>query len=336
MKRVVKGAAAGSAAPPGSELTMNASAAAGWHELEAPPLSLSRLAWLRFRRHKMAMVGLSVLVFLLLYSIVGALIFSEKDANYNDTSIALQRPSRSHPFGTDTIGRDILARTIYGGQISLLIGLFAVTIEVTVGILVGALSGFFGGWLDATLMRFTEAVLIIPQIFLLLVMAKYFAGNIPDVTILGRTFSGSVIVIVVIIGLTILALPGAHRARRVPLDQGARVYPGGARHRHRHAGRHLPPHPAQLRGSDRGLSHAGTCKCDHARGLHQLPGAGGAPADGHLGQHARRRLQLHRNRLLAVAVPGIFDPADRPFHQLSLGMGCEMPWTRAAGRCEIQ
>jgi len=202
MKRVVKGAAAGQATPPGSELIMKSGAAAGWHELEAPPLSLSRLAWLRFRRHKMAMFGVGVLIFLTLYTIVGAIIFSEKDANFNDTSIALQGPSGEHPFGTDTIGRDILARTIYGGQISLIIGLFAVSIEVTVGILVGALAGFFGGWLDATLMRITEAVLIIPQIFLLLVMAKYFAGNIPDVTILGRTFSGSVIVIVVIIGLT--------------------------------------------------------------------------------------------------------------------------------------
>jgi peptide/nickel transport system permease protein len=176
--------------------------ATGWHDLEAPPLSLSRLAWLRFRRHKMAMFGVGVLAFLTLYTILGAFIFSEKDANYNDTSIALEGPSSEHLFGTDTIGRDILARTIYGGQISLLIGVTAMLIEVTVGILIGAMAGYFGGWLDAVLMRFTEAVLIIPQIFLLLVMAKYFAGNIPDVTFLGRTFSGSVIVIVVIIGLT--------------------------------------------------------------------------------------------------------------------------------------
>jgi peptide/nickel transport system permease protein len=171
-------------------------------ELENPPLPLSRLAWLRFRRHKMAMVGIVILFLLVLYCVGGAFVYSEKFANFNDTSIALQPPSLKHPFGTDTIGRDILARTIYGGQISLMIGLTAVILEMFMGVVIGAVSGYFGGWLDALLMRFTEAILIIPQIFLLLVMAKFFAGDIPDVNFLGRQFSGSVIVIVVIIGLT--------------------------------------------------------------------------------------------------------------------------------------
>ena len=171
-------------------------------ELEAPPLSLSRLAWLRFRRHTMAMVGVVILVLLIAYCIGGAFVYSEADANYNDTSISLHPPSVEHPFGTDIIGRDILARTIYGGQISLLIGLTAMLLETTVGLLIGALAGYFGGVLDNLLMRFTEAILIIPQIFLLLVMAKFFAGDIPDINIFGRELSGSVIVIVVIIGLT--------------------------------------------------------------------------------------------------------------------------------------
>ncbi len=171
-------------------------------ELESPPLPLSRLAWLRFRRHKMAIVGLGLLFLIALYCVGGAFVFSEKYSNFNDTSIAIQPPSPEHLFGTDTIGRDILARTIYGGQISLMIGLTAVILEVSVGILIGALSGYFGGWLDAVLMRFTEAILIIPQIFLLLVMAKFFTGDIQEVTIFGRVFSGSVIVIVVIIGMT--------------------------------------------------------------------------------------------------------------------------------------
>lgn len=170
--------------------------------LEAPPLTLSRMAWLRFRRHKMALVGVGILIGLIVYCIGGAFIFSEAYANYNDTSIALQPPSREHPFGTDTIGRDILARTIYGGQISLLIGLTAVLLEVTVGVLIGAMAGYFGGWLDNLLMRFTEVILIIPQIFLLLVIAKFFTGSLPNLTIFGREFSGSVVVIVLIIGLT--------------------------------------------------------------------------------------------------------------------------------------
>jgi peptide/nickel transport system permease protein len=171
-------------------------------ELLAPPLSLGQLTWLRFRRHKMAIYGAITLLLLFLYSFGGALFVSEKFSNFNDTSIRLNAPSSAHPFGTDTVGRDILARTIYGGQISLLIGLTAVIIETLAGILIGALAGYYGGWLDSVLMRFTEAVLNIPQIFLLLVMAKFFAGKVPNITVLGRTFSGSVVVIVFIIGIT--------------------------------------------------------------------------------------------------------------------------------------
>jgi peptide/nickel transport system permease protein len=165
-------------------------------------LSLREMIWRRFRRHKMAMAGVVMLILLVLYSFGGALIWTEDYANYTDTSIRLQAPSREHPFGTDTIGRDILARTIYGGQISLLIGLSAAAIEVIAGVIVGALAGYYGGLLDGLLMRFTEAMFTIPQLFLLLVMAKYFSNKIPDMQVLGRTFSGSVIVIVAIIGFT--------------------------------------------------------------------------------------------------------------------------------------
>lgn len=171
-------------------------------EAEAPPLTLRQLFWRRFRRHKMALFGLVVLSLLVLYSLGGTLFFTEAYANLTDTGKRLQPPSRVHPFGTDTVGRDILARTIYGGQISLLIGLTAVLVEVVIGVTIGALAGYYGGWLDSILMRFTEAMLNIPQLFLLLVMAKFFGGKVPDITLLGRTFSGSVIVIVLIIGAT--------------------------------------------------------------------------------------------------------------------------------------
>ncbi len=171
-------------------------------EIESPPLSLSRLTWLRFRRHKMAMFGAVMLIILFLYSLVGGFVFSEAYSNDTDAKLGLQGPSVAHPFGTDPVGRDVLARTIYGGQISLLIGITAVVIETFAGILIGAASGYFGGWVDSVLMRFTEAMLIIPEIFLLIVMAKEFGGKIPSAMIFGREFSGSVIVIVVIIGLT--------------------------------------------------------------------------------------------------------------------------------------
>jgi peptide/nickel transport system permease protein len=171
-------------------------------ELETPPLSLRQLTWRRFRRHKMAMLGAVILILLFLYSFGGSLILSEKYANFADTPLRLSSPSASHPFGTDTIGRDVLARTIYGGQISLIIGLLAVLIENIIGITVGALAGYYGGVVDSILMRITEAMLNIPEIFLLIVMAKFFGGSIPEITLIGRTFSGSVVTIVIIIGFT--------------------------------------------------------------------------------------------------------------------------------------
>lgn len=171
-------------------------------DLTAEPLSPAQIMRLRFLRHKMAVFGAIMLLVLLLFSFGGVIFFSEAEANYTNTKIRLSPPSREHPFGTDTVGRDILARTIYGGQISLLIGLSAVIVEVIVGVLIGAIAGYYGGWIDGLLMRFTEAMFNIPQLFLLLVMAKFFGGKIPAIELFGRSFSGSVIVIIVIIGIT--------------------------------------------------------------------------------------------------------------------------------------
>jgi peptide/nickel transport system permease protein len=166
-----------------------------------PPLTPGRLAWRRFRRHRMAMFGLALLILLLLYVIVGSVIFSEKYANYNDIAIKLQPPSAAHPFGTDAVGRDVLARTVYGGQISLLIGLSAVAVALVVGSAVGALSGYYGKWVDSILMRFTEAMLCIPQLFLLIVAAKFLSDKVQNFQLLSRQMSGGVIIIIVIIGL---------------------------------------------------------------------------------------------------------------------------------------
>ncbi len=169
-------------------------------ELEA--ISLSKRVRRRFLRHRMAVIGSTILIGIILFVTAGTLFYTERQANFNDTSRRLQGPSVEHPFGTDTIGRDILARTIYGGQISLLIGLIAVVMMVLLGTIIGTVSGYFGGLVDGLLMRLTEAMLSIPSLLLLLVMSRFFAGKIPQQELLGRSFSGSVIVIIVIIGIT--------------------------------------------------------------------------------------------------------------------------------------
>ncbi len=154
----------------------------------APPLTFRQMAWRRFRRHRMAMAGAITLILLFIYAFGGGLIYTSARANFNDTSKRLQPPSAEHPFGTDTVGRDVLARTIQGGRISLMIGLTAALLEIIIGVLIGAIAGYYGGWIDSLLMRFTEAMLIIPSLFLLIVMARIVGGN--------------VFFIVIIIGLT--------------------------------------------------------------------------------------------------------------------------------------
>jgi peptide/nickel transport system permease protein len=174
-----------------------------------------QLAWRRFLKHKMAVISLGGLLVIAAFIFLGGMIFArgvcnptgkyvtaEAYANCNDTSMKLRPPSREHPFGTDTIGRDILARTIYGGQISLSIGIFAAIVEVIVGVLVGSIAAYFGRWVDDILMRITEAMLIIPSLFLLIVLGRALGGKVPEVEILGRTLSGSVVVIILVIGFT--------------------------------------------------------------------------------------------------------------------------------------
>ncbi|MCO6445852.1 MAG: ABC transporter permease [Anaerolineae bacterium] len=156
----------------------------------------------RFLAHRGAVIGAILLALILLYVTVGSLIFSEADANFADSGRRLQPPSAEHPFGTDNIGRDVFARTIYGGQISLMIGLLAVTVSVSIGVTVGVVTGYYGGIVDSILMRITEAMLSIPTLLFLLLIANVFGSKFPSVQLFGRTFSGSVIVIILIIGFT--------------------------------------------------------------------------------------------------------------------------------------
>jgi len=184
-------------------------------EIKARPLSPMMLAVRRFRKHRMASYGLVILVTLVLFITFGGMLFSrgyctplkqdlagEAWANCNDTSLKLQPPSREHIFGTDVIGRDIFVRTIYGGQISLLIGISAALFEVMLGALIGAVAAYYGGWVDGILMRFTEAMLTIPSLFLLIIGARLFGGRMPPINLFGRELSGSVIIIILVIGIT--------------------------------------------------------------------------------------------------------------------------------------
>jgi peptide/nickel transport system permease protein len=164
--------------------------------------SILRLTVRRFFKHRMAVSGMVLLGLIVLFVVGGALFVTEAYANKTSVFHKFEPPSAEHAFGTDQVGRDILARTIYGGQISLMIGVVSVVISVSLGTLVGLVAGYFGGWIDAVLMRLVEALLSIPTLILLLMLSRILAGSTSTVNVLGRELSASAIAIVGIIGLT--------------------------------------------------------------------------------------------------------------------------------------
>ena len=166
------------------------------------PLTPSQLVWRRFRKHRMALVGAVGIILLVAFIVIGSIVIPEAAANQGDLYNRLKAPTFSNMFGTDSNGRNVFNRIIYGGQITLFIGVMAVALEVTIGTLLGGFAAYYGGWVDAVIMRFTEAMLSIPQLFLLIVLAKFLGHNIPTIDVLGRTFSGSVGIVILVIGLT--------------------------------------------------------------------------------------------------------------------------------------
>jgi peptide/nickel transport system permease protein len=168
----------------------------------APPITPGQLIWRRFRKHRMALVGAVGIILLLTFIIIGSVVVPEKGANQGNLLVRLKPPSAEHWFGTDSTGRDVFNRIIYGGQISLAIGILAVIIEISLGTILGGIAAFYGGWVDALIMRFTEAMLAIPQLFLLIVLSKFMGKSIPTLVIFGRSFSGSVVIVIFVIGIT--------------------------------------------------------------------------------------------------------------------------------------
>ncbi len=169
--------------PPGSSLT----AAPGRHD------TMARLVVRRFLRHRLATAGLVVLVILVLSAILAPL--APHDPNALSASERKQGPSLDHWFGTDEAGRDVFARTLEGGRVSLSIGLAATLVALVIGTAFGAVAGYFGGLTDALLMRLTDAFLCFPQLFVLIVL-----GTLIKASEL-RFLQGSVAPIALVIGV---------------------------------------------------------------------------------------------------------------------------------------
>jgi peptide/nickel transport system permease protein len=144
-----------------------------------PPRALERSQWLlaleRFRAHRPATIGMLVLVSLAILSAAAPLV-SPYDPEKTNLLLIYETPSLTHPFGTDSLGRDLATRILFGGRVSLSIGLLAVTVAITVGTLVGMVAGYYGRWIDGVLMRFVDMMFSFPRLFLLILFGVFFKG----------------------------------------------------------------------------------------------------------------------------------------------------------------
>jgi len=159
--------------------------------------SLKADVWRQFRRHKGAMIGLFFLTIIVFGSYVGPSIYP-LDPFEIDTSVANETPSWDHPMGTDNLGRDVMARVLIGGRVSLSVGFAAMAVGIIVGTTVGVLAGYFR-WLDGPLMRITDLFLALPILPLLLVVIVLFREPLQDR--FGDSL-GIFLLVVTIIGLT--------------------------------------------------------------------------------------------------------------------------------------
>ena len=141
---------------PGTPATV---AATGW-----------RLAGRRFRHNTLAVIGLVVIVVIVLFCFVGPFLYPT-DQTHTLLEQANQGPSAAHPLGTDAVGHDVLGRLMYGGKVSLMVGIAAGVLATVVGTLWGSVAGYLGGWVDAVMMRVVDAGIAIPALFILLVIS---------------------------------------------------------------------------------------------------------------------------------------------------------------------
>jgi peptide/nickel transport system permease protein len=173
--------------------------------------TMRRMIWQRFTQHKLALASLIILIVLVLASFGAPLIRPDRSAEIGFRERSALRdlpPSLEHPMGTDSLGRDMLSRILYGGRISLSVGFLAISLAIVIGTTIGGLAGFYGGTLDNVLMRLVDMMLSLPRLFMLILMTILLRSlNSPALQ-----FLGGVPVIVLVIG--ILAWMGTARIVR--------------------------------------------------------------------------------------------------------------------------
>ncbi len=168
------------------------------------------LALRRLRRHKLAMASAGVLITLIVIVMLAGIIERALGVDSNDVDLfnRMGAPSSDHLLGTDELGRDVLIRLLYGGRVSLFVGLIAASVAATIGTVVGLVAGYFGGRLDTALMRLTDAVLALPGLPLLIVLAALDLRKLglPDAIVQSEDVSFfRIVIIVALLGWTTVA-----------------------------------------------------------------------------------------------------------------------------------
>ncbi|MBW3588844.1 MAG: ABC transporter permease [Actinobacteria bacterium] len=171
-----------------------------FHEFEDAGRTQFQIAWRKFKRHRMAMVGMFVLIFLYLVALLAPWItpydpnsgcprFGERKETCSPLSAEVladsnQAPSLKHPMGTDNLGRDWLSRVMFGGRVSLAVGLGVALSAGLIGTAMGSLAGFRGGLTDNLLMRVTDIFLAMPVLLVLLIASKWLSGTTRNIVII--------------------------------------------------------------------------------------------------------------------------------------------------------
>ena len=227
-----------------------------------PAWSPWRETWRRYRRHKLAVVSAVLLIVLIVAVVFGPFVW-RVSINDIDFNARLEGPSLAHPFGTDDLGQDILARMIYGGRISLAVGLAAMAVAVIVGTLIGALAGMSRGALGHALMWLTDLFLSLPQLPLLLLLIYLFRDGLKAA--FGPEGGIFILIVLVIGGLRWMPVARLVRAQFLSLrEKGVRRSRARARRQPGAAGG--APHPAQRAGTGDHCRHHRRRRRDH-RGI---------------------------------------------------------------------
>ncbi len=150
--------------------------------LVAETLTNRQLAWRRFKRHRLALISAVVLGIILLLTLLAPFIapYGFEEQHLDRT---LEGPSGDFWFGTDRLGRDVLTRVLYGGRVSILVGIGVALASALIGTTIGAVSGFYGGRLDTILMRFTDSMLAFPALVFLIIMSRILGDSVFDIVL---------------------------------------------------------------------------------------------------------------------------------------------------------